>query len=89
VIFNNTATATISRTIELMTEGFSCGAYAGPDQIRSLYIWNNANNSSNGYTTNGIDNTCPSSIGLNRDYFLNAKPGYTPFAYPHPLRNAG
>ncbi|WP_195763492.1 hypothetical protein [Duganella guangzhouensis] len=88
VIFNNTATATISRTIELMTEGFSCGAYAGADQIRSLYIWNNANNSSNGYTTNGIDNTCPSSIGLNRDYFLSAKPGYTPFTYPHPLRNA-
>ncbi|MFZ3228868.1 MAG: fibronectin type III domain-containing protein [Pseudobdellovibrio sp.] len=86
VIFNNTATASISRTIELMTEGFSCGVYAGPDQIRSLYIWNNTSNSQNGYTTNGIDNTCPSSIGLNRDYFLSAKPGYTPFTYPHPLR---
>ncbi len=87
VIFNNTSTATISRTIELMTEGFSCGTYPGPDQIRSLYIWNNSANASNGYTTNGIDNTCPSSIGLNRDYFLSAKPGYTPYTYPHPLRS--
>lgn len=86
VIFNNTATATISRTIELMTEGFSCGTYPGADQIRSLYIWNNSNNSQNGYTLDGIDNTCPASIGLNRDYFLTAKPGYVPYTYPHPLR---
>lgn len=86
VIFNNTATATISRTIELMVEGFGCGTYPGRDQIRSLYIWNNSANPQNGYTTNGIDNTCPSSIGLNRDYFLAAKPGYTPYTYPHPLR---
>gem|GEM_PF-921512 len=86
VIFNNTAPATISRTIELMTEGFSCGTYPGPDQIRSVYIWNNSANPSNGYTTNGIDNTCPSSIGLNRDYFLTPRPGYTPYTYPHPMR---
>ncbi len=86
VIFNNTAPASISRTIELMTEGFSCGSYPGPDQIRSLYIWNNSANPQNGYTSNGIDNTCPSSIGLNRDYFLSPRPGYTPYTYPHPLR---
>jgi hypothetical protein len=88
VIFNNTSTPTISRTIELMNEGFSCGVYAGKDQIRSLYIWNNSSNAQNGYTTNGIDNSCPSSIGLNRDYFLSAKPGYKPYTYPHPLRSA-
>jgi hypothetical protein len=86
VIFNNTAPATISRTIELMNEGFSCGTYPGPDQIRSLYIWNNSANPSNGYTANGISNACPSSIGLNRDYFLTPKPGYVPYIYPHPLR---
>lgn len=87
VIFNNTATASISRTVELMTEGFSCGTYPGADQIRSLYIWNNSSNASNGYTTNGIDNECPASIGLNRDYFLSAKPGYSPYTYPHPSRS--
>ena len=88
VIFNNTATAKISRTIELMVEGFSCGTYPGPDQIRSLYIWNNSANPGNGYTTNGIDNTCATSIGLNRDYFLSPSPGYLPYTYPHPLRAA-
>ena len=87
VILNNTMTAaTISRPIELFVEGFSCGTYPGPDQTRSLYIWNNSNYS-NSYATNGIDNNCPSSIGLNRDYFLSPKPGYTPYTYPHPLRS--
>jgi len=69
-----------------MTEGFACGVYPGIDQIRSLYIWNNSANPGNGYTTNGIDNTCPASIQLNRDYFLTPKPGYVPYIYPHPLR---
>lgn len=86
VVFNNTAPATISRTVELMVEGFGCGAYPGPDQSRSVYIWNNSANPQNGYTTNGIDNTCPSSLGINRDIFLNARPGYTPYTYPHPMR---
>lgn len=86
VIFNNTVPATVSRTVELMVEGFGCGTYPGADQSRSVYIWNNTANPQNGYTTNGIDNTCPASLGLNRDYFLNAKPGYTPYVYPHPLR---
>jgi hypothetical protein len=88
VIFNNTAPASISRTVELMVEGFGCGTYPGPDQSRSVYIWNNSANPQNGYTTNGIANTCPASLGLNRDYFLSPKPGYTPYTYPHPLRVA-
>ena len=92
VIFNNTATATISRTIELEIEGFTCGTYAGPDQIRSLYIWNNGSNGNNavgkvkGRKAKNVDNGCPQSIRLNRDYFLRSKPGYAPFQYPHPLR---
>lgn len=86
VIFNNVVTPTINRTVELMTEGFPCGTYPGPDQIRSVYIWNNSANPSNGYSLNGIDIECPYSIGLNRDYFLMPKPGYTPYIYPHPLR---
>lgn len=24
-------------------------------------------------------------VAINRDYYLSAKPGYTPYAYPHPL----
>jgi hypothetical protein len=87
VIFNNIAVPTIARTVELWVEGFPCGIYPGPDQIRSLYIWNNTANPSNGYTTNGISNNCPASILEGRDYFLVAKPGYVPFSYPHPLRH--
>jgi hypothetical protein len=86
VIFNNTATATIARTVELTTEGFACGIYPGPYQIRSLYIWNNSARPNNRHKTDGIANDCPSSITLNRDYFLSPKPGYVPYAYPHPLR---
>ncbi len=81
VIFNNTVPNTISHAVELDAEGFNCGAYPGTDQIRSLYIWNNSE------TTGGsLNNNCPSSIQLNRDYFTTAKPGYSPYAYPHPLR---
>jgi hypothetical protein len=83
VIFNNTIANTISHAVELDTEGFSCGAYPGNDQIRSLYIWNNSD------TAGGsLNNNCPASIALNRDYFLSEKPGYSPYTYPHPLRGS-
>ncbi|MGZ3254586.1 MAG: hypothetical protein ACXU7D_09800, partial [Burkholderiaceae bacterium] len=63
VVFNNTIANTVSHAVELETEGFSCGAYPGNDQTRSLYIWNNSD------TAGGsINNMCASSIGLNRDY---------------------
>lgn len=86
VIYDNFVSANISRPIELTAEGFDCGVYPGTDQTRSLYIWNNTA-PTNSYVTGGIDNTCPASIGLNRDYFLMRKPGYVPYAYPHPLRS--
>ena len=86
VIFNNVVAANIDRAVELSAEGFACGSYPGKDQIKSLYIWNNSYRSAGARFENGIDNECPSSIRLNRDYFLNAKPGYRPYAYPHPLR---
>ncbi|MGZ3254829.1 MAG: hypothetical protein ACXU7D_11040, partial [Burkholderiaceae bacterium] len=36
VIFNNTISSNISHAVQLEQEGFSCGAYPGNDQIRSL-----------------------------------------------------
>jgi len=32
-----------------------------------------------------VDETGASFIELGRDFFTEAKPGYVPFAYPHPL----
>jgi hypothetical protein len=87
VIFNNTIDGTISRGVELMPEGFRCGTYPGQDQIRSVYIWNNRPHGNAARIKNAVDNECPKSIKLNRDYFLKAKPGYRPYTYPHPLRN--
>ncbi|HEX7643155.1 MAG TPA: hypothetical protein VF472_13200 [Burkholderiaceae bacterium] len=86
VIFNNTASDAIARTIELTVEGFSCGAYPGPDQIRVLYIWNVSPNPGNIFSQNGVANDCPASVQLGRDYFLQEMPGYIPYMYPHPLR---
>ena len=87
VIFNNTSTDSIYRTVELWNEGFSCGSYPGQNQIRSLYIWDNDTNDHLKFTSNGVANNCESSIRKGRDYFLNKKPNYKPFTYPHPSRN--
>lgn len=83
VAFNNTMTSNIAYPIELQVEGFTCGAYPGPDQIRSAYVWNNSTNG----LANGILNDCPASIQNGRDVFTMSKPGYVPYIYPHPLRD--
>ena len=65
-------------------------AYPALDQIGNpddLYIWNNTSTGDSVYknpTSNsrGIDYW----LTLGRDYFTTAKPGYRPYAYPHPLR---
>jgi hypothetical protein len=62
-----------------------------------IYLWNNKR-TSGGANVNlvmGFTNYSPSEcsnpdvtanyIVLNRDYFYSAKPGYTPYTYPHPL----
>jgi hypothetical protein len=88
VIFNNRISGSISRDVELMPEGFRCGTYPGQDQIRSVYIWNNKSKTQLMHSDkHGVDNACPKSIRLNRDYYLRPKPGYKPYPYPHPLRN--
>jgi hypothetical protein len=64
--------------------------YQALDQIGKpdgLYIWNNVSSGDTVYKNpatvpNGIDYW----LQLNRDYFLTAKLGYTPYTYPHPLR---
>jgi len=65
--------------------------YPALDQIGNpdgLYIWNNISSGGSVYkypTSNplGIDYW----LMLGRDYFTTAKPDYTPYTYPHPLRS--
>lgn len=87
VIFNNTVSADYARAFELEIEGFnSTDPYPGQDQIRSLYIWGNTSSTS---YPNGIDVAADATnhVKLGRDYFITARPGYTPYTYPHPLRS--
>ncbi len=79
VMFNNTLTnpATVVTMIELWAENAS--TYPGPDQMTSGYFWNN--------TPNTIRNSASNILAEGRDYFLYARPGYTPYTYPHPLRS--
>jgi hypothetical protein len=78
VIFNNTFTGSIAYPILLSQEGGQCGEYPIKDQIREAYI----NESGNEI----VLSKCPSSVKLNRDYFLGVRAGYKPYRYPHPLR---
>lgn len=83
VIYNNTLlNSTHAVTIKNGGSGsnnIGCsGGYPSPYQIRDAYIWNN--------TPAAIENDCTSLLQLNRDYRTFARPGYTAFTYPHPLR---
>lgn len=66
-------------------EGYPCAQQIGRGQNNGsdpMYIWNNSG-------TATLQNEAPSYIQSGRDYFLNqgAKPGYTAYPYPHPLRS--
>ena len=81
VVFNNivTASLTIRAMIELSALEVA-PPYPSMDQMRSGYFWNNS--------LDLLVNQAPSNFVLGRDYFLTARPGYTPYVYPHPLRSS-
>jgi hypothetical protein len=56
--------------------------------IDPIYIWNN---SGAGASSWGISNGWESNVRLNREIYVNngAKPGYSKYTYPHPLREEG
>ena len=64
--------------------------YPALDQIGNpdaLFVWDNVSSGDDVYKRptpdpHGIDYW----LRENRDYWLTAKPGYVPYAYPHPLR---
>ncbi len=90
VIFNNSIGAQFRYGVELMIEGgydakgnLTCKD--PPDRIADLYIWDNKLPMPNA-STNGVISVCPDVVKIDRDYFVQAKKGYVPFTYPHPLR---
>lgn len=80
VIFNNVLDPGITEEIQLWHQ--TCASYPLQDQIRDLYLWNNT---VSGGGSAPIYNHCTAHVQLNRDYFLSARPSYTPYTYPHPL----
>lgn len=72
--------------------GFGGGQIPEP-----IYVWNNTGMSvgpaSDSYGT-ACDSTCgghqthSQAVRLNIEYYNTAKPGYTPYTYPHPLSNS-
>ena len=85
VIFSNRFSFNVTNDLLLTNEGGCVGLYPLPDQIRSLYIWNNT--VPNGASARIVLQAgCETFIQLNRDFFTTQPPGYAPFLYPHPLR---
>jgi hypothetical protein len=54
-----------------------------PQASEPLYIWNNKMGGV--VQTPAVLNGAGKHVQLNRDYYNSAKPGYTPYTYPHPL----
>jgi hypothetical protein len=61
-----------------------CSGHTGPvfGQVTNLYVWGNTNAGPVTVENNGFTTT---DIVANRDFFLTAMPGYSPYTYPHPL----
>ncbi len=90
VIFNNTYGTGISKPIQLSMEGQkvdyyvpanNCEGYplGTTDNITQAYILEAAR-------TNLVTNLCPARLRQGVEYHMTARPAYTPFAHPHPLR---
>jgi hypothetical protein len=64
-----------------------CTQYPCTDQINNAYFWGNTYESNPVLPVVMDENLVPTHIQLNKDYFTNSMPGYTPYTYPHPLTN--
>ena len=80
VIFNNVLATphTIDNTIELWAPS-QAPTYPAKDQMTEGYFWDNR--------PNIVMNHAPSNFVEGREYFMQARPGYRPYPYPHPLRS--
>lgn len=86
VIFGNVIRAfenPILLVLEWGTPALHKADYPARDQIRELWIWENE--IEGGPSEPQIDGQALGFIEEGRDYFLEPKPGYEPYPYPHPL----
>lgn len=83
VAFNNTYAGGLVQAVGLTLESGCTGSYPAADQTRSAHIWGNSQNAVKIYSGSG---DCSSFFQQNRDYYFAARPGYTPYTYPHPGR---
>lgn len=83
-VFGNTRTGPNSGSGSIRLREEDGGSYPQQDQVGRgqnqtldpLYLWNNSS-TFNIYSDSSL-------IQLNRDYYLSARPSYTPYQYPHP-----
>ncbi|MGB8856618.1 MAG: hypothetical protein WCC58_08105, partial [Burkholderiales bacterium] len=84
VVFNNTFASGLVQGVGITVETGCTGSYPAAGQTRSAHVWGNSHNVMRIYSSGG---DCNVFFQQNRDYFLAARPGYTPYAYPHPARS--
>jgi len=85
VIYDNQFSGDFTRPVTLTMESKNNGAYPAQDQIKDLYLWNNKVNGQD-ITPHMPEGKPREFVKENRDFFMKKKDGYTPYAYPHPLR---
>lgn len=86
VIFQNTIRDFENPILLVLEWGMSeqqKAEYPAKDQIQDLWIWDNE--IAGGPAAPRIDDEGRGFIQEGRDYFLQPKPGYVPYDYPHPL----
>ncbi len=89
VIFDNELNGDFTRPLVLENyRSFNVRGekYPSKDQISDLNVWNNKVNGKDVVPFVNDRGKTREHIKHNRDYFTSGKAGYTPFAYPHPLR---
>lgn len=70
----------------------STGTYPLQDQVADSYYWSNTYGPTTGLensaTPQVLSGSSTNYIQLGRDYWTNAKPGFSPLPFPHPLAAA-
>lgn len=62
----------------------------GKNQVLDpAYVWDNGSKNNGGGMEGMSVGSQDPPIHLGRDYFTTARPGYTPYTYPHPLTQGG